>query len=137
MDSEILWSLNLDSVLIQPNITSCKIVSCLGQVSMELGHKDQKLRNIHGNRLKRHNYIIFCDSVSRQWCDMVKQIFFKNLIGRGNISWLDTQWYPMTPLFGHLLAHFLKAAFQSISVEQGQMDTIFPKLQYWNSCEWY
>ena len=137
LDSDMLGSQNLDSVLIQPSFICWKIFSCLGQVSRELQHPElPKLGNIHWNRLKIHYYLIFCDSVSLQIRDMVNQIFFKNMICRGIISWRDTQWYPVTPLFWLLPAHFVRTVFQSISVEQCQMDTIHrAKLQYWNSCE--
>ena len=137
LDSDIMGSQNLDSVLIQPSIICWKIFSCLGRVSRELGHTEwPKWGNTKWNRLKIHVYLIFCDSVSHQICDIVKQIFFKNMICRGIISWRDTQWYTVTPLFGLLWDNFLKTVFQSISVEQCQMATIHrAKLKYWNSFE--
>ena len=46
---------------------------------------------MHYNRPLGHYYLKFCDSVSPQWCDLVKQIFFKNIKGRGFIRWSDTK----------------------------------------------
>ena len=46
--------------------------------------------NIHYNRLIRRYNFIFCDSVSRQMCDMVNKIFFNDMKGKDNISWRDT-----------------------------------------------
>ena len=57
---------------------------------MELGHTETpKLGNIHYNREIRHYYLKFSDSESCQMCDMVNEIFFKNMIGI--ISCRDTQ----------------------------------------------
>ena len=63
----------------------------IGHVSRNLGHYERpKLDNIHYIRLIRRYNFISCDSVSRQMCDMVNQIVFKNMEGKGNISWYDT-----------------------------------------------
>ena len=45
---------------------------------------------MHYNRLVRRYNFIFCESVSRQMCDMLNQIFFKNKKGKGNITGRDT-----------------------------------------------
>ena len=63
------------------------VFSFIGEVFRKLGHNEiPKLDNIHYNRLIRRYNFIFCDSVSLQMCDMVYQIFFKNMKGKGNIS---------------------------------------------------
>ena len=68
----------------------------------------------------------------RQICDMVNQIFFKNMKGKGNISWRDTRVTLSDTCDTAFLAQFLKITFfLAISVEQGQMDTFHrAKLQY-------
>ena len=122
--SEALESWNLDWILIWPSILSYMIFSCLGLVSREKGHyKRPKLGNIHYNWLLGHYNFKFCDSVSHQMCDVVEQIFLKNMIGRGIISSCNIEWHLASPIFVLFGAHFLKTAFQAISVEQGQMDT--------------
>ena len=44
-------------------------------------------------------------------CDMVNQIFFKNMKGKGNISWSDTWLTPSDTCDTAFLAYFLKIAF--------------------------
>ena len=52
--------------------------------------KETKLDNLLYNRLARRFTFIFCDSVSCEMCDLVNQIFFKNMKVKGNNSWRDT-----------------------------------------------
>ena len=47
------------------------------------------------------------------------------LIGWGNISSSDTKC--------HIVPHFLKTAYQAISVEQGQMDTFKFLVDHWKA----
>ena len=50
-------------------------------------------------------------------CDMANQIFFKNMKGKGTISWRDTRVTPSDTCDTAFLAHFLKNAFYALSVE--------------------
>ena len=69
-------------------------------------------------------------------CDMLNQIFLKNMKDKGTISLRDTWVTPSHTCDTGFLAHFLKKSFLVIPVEQGQVDIFHrAKQQYWNSCE--
>ena len=114
LDSEAPEGWNFDWTLVWPSIWTYVVFGSIGQFFRKLGHKERpKLDKIHYNRLKRHYNFIFCDSVSRQMFDMENQIFFKNMKGKGNISWRDTRVTPSDTCDTAFLAHFLKIAFFS------------------------
>ena len=100
LDSEAQERWNLDWRLAWPSILSYGVLSCIWQVYTEPRHFERpKIGDIHYNRLLGHYYFQFCDSVSRQICDLVKKIFFTNMKGRGIISLSEIECHLVPPIF--------------------------------------
>ena len=135
LDSEALESWNLDWILIWPSILSHKVFGCIWLVSRELRHyKRPKIDNIHYGRPLGHYNFKFCDSVSPQMCDLVKEIYLKNMKVRGFISLSDTKWQLVVTIFVVFLSPFPKKCLLGSFSWMGQIDKVHrTKLQYFFS----
>ena len=60
--------------------------------------------------------------MSPQICDLVKQIYFKNMNVSGFISLSDTEWQLVLTICVLIEAHFLKSAFKAFSVEWAKFE---------------